>query len=266
MNLNLKKPLAFFDIEATGLSTNKDRIIEICVLKISPNGMEEAKTWLLNPDYPISEEATQVHGYTNEDLLDKPTFKHKAKEIYEYFKGCDIAGYNSLKYDIPILVEEFLRVDIDFEIKKRKLIDVQNIFMKMEQRTLTAAYKFYLGKTLDNAHSAEADTIATYEILKSQLDRYAEVEYTDRQGEKSIPVVNDMQELHEFSMHNKNADLSGQIIYNKEGMETFNFGKYKGQTVVDIFKKDPSYYSWMMKADFPQFTKKLLTNIKLKMI
>jgi DNA polymerase III subunit epsilon len=266
MKLNLKKPIAFFDIEATGLSVTKDRIVEICVLRINPNDIEETKTWLLNPDYPISEEASRIHGYTNEDLEDKPTFKQKAKEISEFFKGCDLAGYNSLKFDIPMLVEEFIRTGVDFEIKKRKLIDVQNIFMKMEQRTLHAAYKFYLGKELENAHAAEIDTKATYEVLKAQLDKYENSEFKDREGNVSIPVDNDMQKLHDFSMHNKNADLNGQIIYNKDGKEMFNFGKHKGKTVVEIFSRDPSYYSWIMNAEFPQYTKKLLTTIKLNMI
>ena len=266
MKLNLNKPIAFFDIEATGLNVSKDRIVEISVLRINPNDTKEIKTWLLNPDYPISEEATGVHGYNNDELKDKPTFKQKAKEIANFFKGCDLAGYNSLKFDIPMLVEEFLRAGVDFEIKKRRLVDVQNIFMKMEQRTLNAAYKFYVGKNLENAHAAEADTLATYEVLESQLDKYIKTEYIDREGNVSIPVSNDIQKLHEFSMHNKNADLIGQIIYNKEGKEVFNFGKHKGKTVEDIFKNDPSYYSWIMKADFPQYTKNLLTNIKLKMI
>ena len=265
MELNLKKPVAFFDIEATGLFVSKDRIIELSVLKVNPNGSQESKTWLINPDYPISEEASKVHGYINEDLKDKPTFKQKASEIADFFKGCDLAGYNSLKYDIPMLVEEFLRADVDFDIKNRRLIDVQNIFMKMEQRTLEAAFKFYTGNKLENAHSAEADTNATYEILKAQLDKYQTTEYTDRDGNKSVPVINDMEKLHEFSMHNRNADLVGQIIYNKEGEETFNFGKYKGKTVKEVFLSDQGYYGWMMNADFPQYTKKLLTNIKLKM-
>jgi len=265
MKINLKKPIAFFDIEATGLNVSKDRIVEICVLKINPNDTKETKTWVLNPDYPISDEASAIHGFTNDDLKDKPTFKQKAKEIAAFFKGCDLAGYNSLKYDIPMLVEEFLRAGVDFEPKKRNLIDVQNIFMKMEQRTLSAAYKFYLQKSLENAHSAEADTFATYEILEAQLDKYQNSDFTDREGNVSQPVVNDMQSLHAFSMHHNNADLVGQIVFNKDGKETFNFGKYKGKTVSEVFLNDPAYYSWMMKADFPQYTKNLLTNIKLKM-
>ncbi len=266
MKLNLKKPIAFFDIEATGLNPAKDRIVELSVLKINTNNSKESKTWLINPDYPISAEATSVHGYSNEDLKDKPTFKNIASEVKMFITGCDLAGYNSLKFDIPMLVEEFLRAEVEFDVKKCSLIDVQNIFMKMEQRTLKAAYRFYLNKDLDNAHSAEADTNATFEILEAQLDRYEEVEFTDRKGNTSVPVINDMKALHNFSSHNKNADLMGQIIYNTAGEEIFNFGKHKGKTVVDVFTKEPAYYSWIMNADFPQYTKNLLTKIKLKMV
>lgn len=265
MKLDLKKTIAFFDIEATGLNVTKDRIVEICVLKINPNNTREIRTWLLNPDYPICEEAAKIHGHSNDDLADKPTFKQVAKEISRFFANCDLAGYNALKFDIPMLVEEFLRAGVDFEVKKRKLVDVQNIFMKMEQRTLKAAYRFYLDKELKNAHAAEADTIATFEILEAQLDRYADTEHTDREGNTSIPVINNIQSLHDFSSHHKNADLMGQIIFNKDGKETINFGKHKGKTVEEIFAKEPSYYSWIMKADFPQYTKNLLTNIKLNM-
>jgi len=265
MKLNLKKPIAFFDIEATGLNVTKDRIVEISVLKINPNNTRELRTWLLNPDYPICKEAEMIHGYSNNDLSDKPTFKQVAKDIARFLTSCDLAGYNSLKFDIPMLVEEFLRADVDFDIKKRQLVDVQNIFMKMEQRTLKAAYNFYLGKTLENAHEAEADTIATFEILEAQLDRYSNTEYTDKEGSVSTPVINDIQALSDFSKHQKNADLIGQLAFNKDGKEIFNFGKHKGKTVEEIFTKEPSYYSWMMKADFPQYTKNLLTNIKLKM-
>lgn len=265
MELNLKRPLAFFDIESTGLNVAKDRIIEICILKVNPNGTTESKTWLVNPDYPISAEASSVHGYKNEDLADKPTFKQVAKEISRFLDNCDLSGYNALKFDIPMLVEEFLRVDVDFEVSNRKMIDVQNIFMKMEQRTLAAASKFYLNRELENAHSAEADTIATFEILKAQIEKYSEKEREDKHGKVTVPVKNDMQALHDFSSHHKNADLMGQIVYNKEGKEIFNFGKHKGKTVEEIFTKEPSYYNWMMNADFPLYTKKLLTTIKLRM-
>ncbi len=266
MNLNLKRPLAFFDLETTGLSTAKDRIIEISILKVNPNKTTETKTWLVNPEYPISPESSEIHGYKNDDLTDKPTFKQLAKEISRFLEHCDLAGYNALKFDIPMLVEEFLRADVDFEIKNRKFIDVQNIFMKMEQRTLTAASRFYLKKELINAHSAEADVIATYEILKAQLDKYEESEFTDKSGNISKPVVNDMEALHSFSAHHKNADLMGQIIFNKDGKETFNFGKHRGRTVEDVFTSEPSYYNWMQNADFPLYTKKLLTNIKFRMM
>lgn len=265
MELNLKRPIAFFDLETTGLNVTNDRIIEISIYKVNPNNTQESKTWLINPDYPISPEASRIHGYKNEDLADKPTFKTVAKDISRYLDHCDLAGYNALKFDIPLLVEEFLRTDVDFEIKNRKLIDVQNIFMKMEQRTLKAAYQFYCNKDLANAHTAEADTMATFEILKAQLDKYENEEFTDRNGNISKPVKNDMNALHEFSSHNRNADLMGQIIFNAEGKEVFNFGKYKGKTVEEIFIKDPAYYSWIMKADFPLYTKNLITNIKLKM-
>jgi len=265
MELNLQKPLAFFDIEATGLNVAKDRIIEINIYRVSPNGTEESKTWVINPEYPISEEATKVHGFTADDLKDKPTFKQVAKDIDKFLKNCDLAGYNAIKYDIPMLVEEFLRADVDFEVSNRKLIDVQNIFMKMEQRTLTAAYKFYLDKELNNAHSAEADTKATYEILKAQLDRYKETKFKDREGTISTPVQNDMQKLQQFSRHHRNADLMGQIIYNDNNEEVINFGKYRGKTVEEVFKSDPGYYGWIMKSDFPLYTKKLLTRIKIRM-
>jgi len=265
MELNLKKPLAFFDIEATGLSVVNDRIVELCIVKINPNGTSESRTWLLNPDYPVSHEAEGIHGYSNEFLKDKPTFKQVAKEISRYLHNCDLAGYNAIKYDVPLLVEEFLRADIDFEIKKRRVIDVQNIFMKMEQRTLSAAYKFYLDKELEDAHTAEADAIATYEILKAQLDRYEHTVFTNKKGETSKPVQNDMDALNEFSTHHRNADLMGQIIYNENDEEVINFGKHKGKKVEDVLSSEPSYYNWIMKSDFPMFTKNLFTNIKLRM-
>ncbi len=265
MKLNLQKPIAFFDIEATGLNVAKDRIVEINIHKVNPNGTEENKTWIVNPEIPISEEASKIHGFTNEDVKDKPTFKQVAKEIEQFLKHADLAGYNIIKYDVPMLVEEFLRAGVDFDIEKRKIVDVQNIFMKMEQRTLSAAYKFYLNKELENAHSAEADTVAAYEVLKAQLDRYENSEFKDRDGNISKPVVNDIGKLQEFSSHHRNADLMGQIIYNEKNEEVINFGKYKGQKVEDVFKKDPGYYGWIMKSDFPQYTKKLLTKIKLRM-
>ncbi|HDO26749.1 MAG TPA: 3'-5' exonuclease [Bacteroidetes bacterium] len=265
MDLKLKRPLAFFDLETTGLNVAKDRIIEINILKINTNGTTESKTWLVNPDYPIAIEATAVHGFTMEDVKDKPTFKQVAREISHFLEHCDLAGYNSLKFDIPLLTEEFLRAGVDFDVKNRRLIDVQNIFMKMEPRTLSAASRFFLNKEHTGAHSAAADALATYEILKAQLDKYKDVEITDKDGNPVVPVQNDVEALHNFSSHHRNADLMGQVIYNKEGKETFNFGKHKGKTVEEVFVKEPSYYGWIMKADFPLFTKNLMTKIKLRM-
>jgi len=265
MELDLKRPIAFFDIESTGLNVAKDRIIELSILKIETNNSKTSKTWVVNPDYPITKEASEIHGFTIDDVKDKPTFKNVAKEISRFLNNCDLAGYNSLKFDIPMLVEEFLRAEVDFEINNRKLIDVQNIFMKMEQRTLKAAVKFFLNKDLVNAHSAEADVMATYEVLAAQLDKYENVDFESKDGIISQPVKNDMSALAEFSTHHKNADLMGQIIYNADGVETFNFGKNRGRTVKEVFLNEPSYYSWMMNADFPLYTKKVLTRIKLGM-
>lgn len=265
MELNLKRPLAFFDLESTGLNVAKDRIVEISIVKVNPNKSTESKTWLLNPDYPITPEASSVHGYTNESVAEQPTFKQVCHEIDAFLKNCDLAGYNVIKFDLPMLVEEFLRSDLDFEMKNRKIIDVQNIFMKMEQRTLAAACKFYLDKPLENAHSAEADTMATLEVLKAQLDMYEGQEVIDREGETSFPVKNDTESLAQFSSHHKNVDLMGQFIYNDEGKEVINFGKHKGKLVEEVFTKEPSYYSWIMNSDFPLYTKKILTAIKLRM-
>lgn len=265
MELNLKRPLAFFDLESTGLNVAKDRIVEISILKINPNKSSESKTWLLNPDYPITAEATSVHGYTNESVANQPVFKQVGKEIAVFLANCDLAGYNVIKYDLPMLVEEFLRAEIDFEVTSRKIIDVQNIFMKMEQRTLEAACRFYLNKPLENAHAAEADTMATFEVLKAQLDKYADKEFKSKDGQNAILVSNNVEALSVFSAHHQNADLMGQFIFNKEGKEVVNFGKHKGKTVEEVFTKEPSYYSWLMNSDFPLYTKKLVTSIKLRM-
>ncbi len=251
MELNLKNPIVFFDLETTGVNVNKDRIVEICVLKVNPNGKEEVKTWLVNPERPIPPETTAVHGITDDDVKDKPTFKELAKTIAAMIEGCDMAGFNSNRFDVPLLAEEFLRADVDIDMKSRKFIDVQTIYHKNEPRTLSAAYKFYCGSDLIDAHSAEADVRATYEVLKSQLDKYDNIE-------------NDMASLAEFSTFTKNADYSGRIVYNDKDQEVFNFGKYKGRSVEDVFAKDPSYYSWMMNGDFPLFTKKVITEIKLR--
>ena len=264
MELNLVRPLAVFDLETTGTNIGSDRIIEISIIKIHPDGKEQVFTQRLNPLIPIPAEATAVHGITNEDLVNEPTFAEVGTRISEFLNNCDFAGYNSNKFDVPMLVEEFLRANIPFEFKGRRLVDVQNIFHKMEPRTLRAAYKFYCKKELKNAHSAEADARATLDILKAQLDCYHDTEYVSHEGLISKPVVNDVKALHDFSFQTRNADLAGHIIYNGKDREVFNFGKYKGKTVEEVFNIEPSYYDWMMKADFPLYTKKVITSIKLR--
>jgi len=251
MELKLKNPIIFFDLETTGVNVAADRIVEISWLKIMPTGEESSFTQLVNPTIPIPPVVTEIHGITDEDVKDKPAFADIARSLANEFEGCDFAGYNSNKFDIPLLAEEFLRANVDFDIRRRKFIDVQVIFHKMEQRTLSAAYKFYCQKDLKDAHSAEADTRATYEILKSQLDRYEQLE-------------NDIDQLSAFSTQHRTADLAGRIIYNDKDIEVFNFGKYKGQPVEEVLKKDPGYFSWILNGDFPLYTKKVLTNIKLR--
>jgi DNA polymerase III subunit epsilon len=264
MNLNLQRPIVFFDLETTGIDVATDRIVEICLLKINPDGTEKVKTWRLNPQKPISKEATAVHGIRDEDVKDCPTFNDIAKIIEKEFEGADLAGYNSNKFDIPLLVEEFLRVDVDIDLKKKNFVDVQVVFYKMEQRTLSAAYKFYCNSDLTNAHSAEADTRATFEILKAQLDRYKNIDFTDNRGNVSTGVVNDMEALAKFTAQNQFADYAGRLAYDEQGREVFNFGKHKGKLVEEILEKEPGYYGWMMNGDFPLYTKKVLTQIKLR--
>ncbi len=251
MELNLRNPLVFFDLETTGISIASDRIIEISYLKILLDGSEISKTHLVNPTIPIPPQTTKIHGITDDDVKDSPTFAEIAQGLANEFEGCDFAGYNSNKFDVPLLAEEFIRAEVDFDMKKRKFIDVQVIFHKMEQRTLSAAYKFYCHKELDAAHRAEADTRATYEILKAQLERYDNLQ-------------NDMEFLSKFSSHSKFVDYAGRIVYNDRGVEVFNFGKYKGKPVEEVLQKDPGYYGWMINGDFPLYTKKVLTNIKLR--
>ncbi len=251
MELNLKKPIAFFDLETTGVDVSKDRIVEIAILKVNPNHSTESKTYRVNPTIPIPKEASKIHGITDEDVKDAPTFKQIAKEITKFLEGCDLAGYNSNQFDIPLLAEELLRADVDFSIKNRKFVDVQVIYHKMEQRTLSAAYKFYCKKELEGAHGAEADTLATYDVLRAQLDKYDS-------------LTNDIEELSKISYHRKSADLAGRIVYNSKGEEIFNFGKHKGKTVEEVLEKEPSYFAWMLNADFPLYTKKILTEIKLR--
>lgn len=264
MKLNLTRPIAFIDLETTGLNVATDRIVEICIFKLLANQSSETKTLRINPGIPISKEAFEVHGISNKDVEDCPKFAEIAKSLLQFIDNCDLAGYNSNKFDIPILVEEFLRAGFEPIIHGRRFIDVQNIFHKMEQRTLKAAYRFYCGKEIINAHSAEADTMATYEILLAQLERYKDAEYTDRDGQVSKPVINDVQALHDFSFTNRNADLAGHIIYNEQNVEVFNFGKYKGRSVEEVFQKEPAYYDWMSKSDFPLYTKRVISVIKLR--
>lgn len=264
MELKLTRPLIFLDLETTGINVAKDRIIEVCFLKIMPDGQQQIKTQRVNPTIPISPAAIAVHGITDEDVKDCPTFAALAAEFANFISNADLSGYNAIKFDIPVLAEEFLRTDVDFDLKNRKIIDVQNIFHKMEPRTLGAAYRFYCNQELTNAHQAEADTIATFEILKAQLDRYAGKEYVDKNDNRSYPIVNDTKALSDFSYYSKNADLVGHIIYNEKGEEVFNFGKYKGLSVEGVFAKEPAYYDWMMKSEFPLVTKKTITAIKLR--
>ena len=251
MDLKLKRPIAFLDLETTGLNITSDRIVELSVLKIHPNGKEEWMSTRVNPEMPIPSKTTAIHGITNEDVATAPLFKEIAKSLASFLEGCDLAGYNAIKFDIPVLAEEFLRTSIDFNFRKRKYIDVQVIFHKKEQRTLHAAYQFYCRKELIDAHSSKADTAATYEVLKSQLDRYTDLE-------------NDVEKLADFSSFNSNVDFAGRIILDEKGVEIFNFGKHKGKVVEAVFREEPAYYSWMMNGDFPLYTKKVLTEIKLR--
>lgn len=264
MQLNLTKPLIVFDLEATGINVATDRIVEIALLKIMPDGSEKLLRHLVNPQMSMSKEVIAIHGITDEMVKNEPTFKDLAGNLNAFIANCDIAGYNSNKYDIPLLVEEFLRAGIDFDLKGRRIIDVQNIFHKMEPRTLKAAYKFYCNSEIINAHSAEADTRATYQVLLAQLDKYKDVEYIDNNGKVTTPIVNEMGALSEFSAINRNADLVGHIIFNTKGQEVINFGKHKGKVVQDVFATEPSYYDWMMKGDFPLSTKRVISAIKLR--
>lgn len=261
MKLNLKRPLAFFDIEATGTNIGSDRIVEIAVIKLLPDGSEEVKAWRVNPGMPIPYEVSLIHGIYDEHVQDQPQFKDLAAELAEFIGESDLAGFNSNKFDIPILMEEFLRAEVQFEIENRHLVDVQNIFHQMEQRTLKAAYRFYCDKDIINAHSAEADTRATMEVFLAQLERYENTEIEDRDGNKRIPVVADVEALHHFTNLNKAVDFAGRMVFNDEGHECFNFGKHKGKKVIDVFEVEPSYYSWIMQGDFPLYTKRKIEEI-----
>jgi DNA polymerase-3 subunit epsilon len=252
MNLKLEKPIVFFDLETTGVNIATDRIVEISILKVFPNGNKESKTWLVNPEIEIPQEATDVHGITNEKVVTEPTFKELAQTVNDMIAGCDLAGFNSNRFDIPLLAEELMRVGIDFDMNNRKAIDVQVIFHKKEQRTLGAGYQFYCGKELEGAHGAEADTNATYEILLAQVDKYKDLD-------------NSVEALSEFSTHGKRADFAGFILMNDDNQEIFSFGKYKGRTVEDVLKENPGYNNWIQNADFPLYTKKVLRQIKERM-
>ena len=252
MKLNLKRPIIFFDLETTVTDTSKDRIVEISMVKVSPDGEKTIKTRRLNPEMPIPAEATAVHHITDEDVKDCPTFKQIAKSLKAFMEGCDFGGFNSNRFDLPVLVEEFLRAGVDIDFRKPRYIDVQNIFHKKEERTLSAAYRFYCNKELgDAAHGAEADTLATYEVLLGQLERYNDLQ-------------NDVEFLAQYSTRNQTADFAGRLAYNEQGEEIFTFGKYKGRVVAEVFNEEPNYYDWMMKGDFPQYTKKIITEIKLR--
>lgn len=264
MSLKLKRPLAIFDLETTGINVAKDRIVEISILKAFPDGREEVKTLRINPEMPIPLESSLVHGIYDADVADAPTFKEVAKEVADFLEDADLGGYNSNRFDIPVLMEEFLRAGQEFEIENRFFVDVQNIFHQMEQRTLKAAYKFYCGGDLENAHSAEADVSATYEVLKAQVKRYEGQEWENKAGEKSMPVKNDIEALHEFTNLHRVVDFAGRIVYNKEGVEVFSFGKHKDKPLEEVFRTEPSYYAWMMQGDFPQYTKKCLERVWLR--
>lgn len=252
MELNLKKPLVFFDLETTGTNIATDRIVEIAILKVHPNGNKESKTWLVNPEVKIPEEASAIHGITDEKVAKEPTFKKLAPKINKMIDNCDLAGFNSNRFDIPLLAEEMLRANIDFDMNNRKAIDVQVIYHKKEQRTLSAGYKFYCGKELENAHSAQADTNATYEILKAQIDKYSDIE-------------NSVEALSEYSEQAKRADFAGFILIDENNKEIFSFGKYKGQNIEEVLKENPGYNAWMQQADFPLYTKKVLRKIRERM-
>ncbi|SMG37865.1 DNA polymerase-3 subunit epsilon [Marivirga sericea] len=263
MFLKLKNPLVIFDLETTGTNVVQDRIVEYSFVKVMPDGDIIKNTERINPERPIPVETSLIHGIYDKDVKDKPAFKSVAKELSAFLHGCDLAGFNILKFDVPVLVEEFLRADVDFDISKRKLLDAQKIFHMMEKRTLTAAYKFYCDKDLVDAHSAEADTLATLEVLDAQIKRYEGESLKDLKGKTIGTIENNVETLHLITNDNM-VDLAGRFVFNDDGIEVFNFGKHKGQAVENVLKKESGYYDWMMKGDFPMDTKRKLTEIKLR--
>ena len=251
MKLKIKRPLCFFDLETTGINITNDRIVEMAVLKLHTDERIEKKVWLINPQIPIPDEVSAIHGITDQMVSDAPTFKQLSKTIYSFIKGSDLAGYNSDRFDIPLLMEELLRSEIDFKTKELKTIDVQTIFHKMEQRNLSAALEFYCNKKIEKAHSAAIDTQATFDVLMAQLDRYDNLE-------PNVSFLND------FTKRKKSVDFAGYIVFNKKGKECFSFGKHKGKTVQEVIEKEPGYFGWLLNADFPLYTKKILTEIRIK--
>ena len=252
MKLNLKRPIIFFDLATTGLDIAKDRIVELCYIRVEPNGNEEARSMRINPEMHIPEVASSVHGITDDDVKDCPTFADVAPQLAATFEGCDLAGFNSNRFDLPLLAEEFMKAGVNIDLSHVQAIDVQNIYHKLEKRTLAAAYKFYCGRDLENAHSALADTQATYEVLQAQLDHYPN------------DLQNDVDFLAEFSRMNRNIDFAGRFVYDESGKELINFGKYKGKAIKDVLSRDPGYYSWIMQGDFTLNTKQVLTKLRLK--
>ena len=263
MKLHLRNPLVVFDLETTGVNVCRDRIVEISMLKLLPSGEKELKTMRINPGRPIPLETSLIHGIYDSDVADKPTFAEVAKEVAAFIEGADFGGFNVIKFDLPLLVEELLRCGIELDLKKRKMVDAQKIFHMMEPRTLSAAYKFYCDKDLDNAHSAEADTLATFAVIEAQVERYEGKVIKDKDGKEYVPVKNDINALHKIGT-NKMVDLAGRMVYNKEGVPVFNFGKHKNQPVADVLKREPGYYKWMLNNEFPLDTKQRLTEIRLK--
>ncbi len=251
MKLNLKRPIIFFDLETTGVDTSRDRIVEVSMIKIMVDGERITKTRRINPEMHIPEASSAIHGIKDEDVAECPTFTQVARSLSQFIEGCDFGGFNSNRFDLPVLVEEFMRAGVDVDFKRRSFIDVQNIFHKKEQRTLVAAYRFYCDKDLTDAHSAEADTMATYEVFLAQLERYED-------------LPNDIEGLAAYSTHNQSADFAGRILIDEKGVEVFGFGKHKGVSVAEVFEREPNYYAWMMNGDFPQYTKKIITEIRTR--